>query len=117
MRKVVTDAQKAACYALVVRAVEAGARCPKNAEHGGPAAMRGNALMSLAREGQLRIEIADRNWRTVVLLNGKMAGKSTLTPPRGAKPWKIIGMDTRVHGKPVGREADRRMPSAPREIF
>lgn len=66
---------------------ERGERCPTN-EHLPP-----NGLSDLAREGRIRIEIFDRNWRIVTILVGAHAGKSTMRGPHirpDAKPYVTI---------------------------
>lgn len=63
-----------------------GLRCPEN--HTG--FINTDSLSRLAWQGKLRIEISGHNWRTVKILQGEHAGKSTKPNPTGHRVWKII---------------------------
>ncbi len=67
------------------QAAVAGERCPENSRE-----LPSSDIVALARAGKIRIEISGRNYRRVVLLTGKHAGKATAPDPDGFPPWKII---------------------------
>lgn len=85
-----------AAFRRVVAAADVGERCPEN----GTQDINAKVLGDLARAGRIRILIADRNYRTVEILEGPSAGKSTKAYPRRSYPWKVIDKNgTRVNGK------------------
>ena len=52
--------------------------------------VRGGVLYSiLAKEGKIEFEISGHNWRTVKILVGPCAGKSTAPNPGGHKAWMV----------------------------
>jgi len=77
-------------FAELVRAAQAGERCPMNdAIRGGSATM-----MALARDGRILIEVAGKNFRQVTILSGPHAGLKTMPPPGGCRPFLTIGRQT-----------------------
>lgn len=74
-------------YTAIERAAIAGARCPPNYVDG----VRTDMVLALAGAGRIRVEISGYNYRTVVLLEGRHAGKSTRPGP--GRVWKIIDRD------------------------
>lgn len=101
-------------FDLFVAAAIAGERCPSNVPYG---PLKSAAGLALARQGRIRIEISNKNWRTVTILTGPHAGQHTQRDPGGAKPWKIIGAETVVHGRTKDYGASgRTQPSAPRAL-
>jgi hypothetical protein len=79
-----------------------GMRCPGDREilrqfrkfkHQYPEGMVQNPGAELARQGFLTIEIAGRNWRTITLHHGPLAGQSSLPCPSSAAPYRVIAAD------------------------
>lgn len=74
-------------FAIIVKAAEAGDRCPSNSPPTyelrnlfcaeSQAAFPKRGLMELAAAGFLKIEIAGHNWRTIEILQGPSKGKRT----------------------------------------
>jgi hypothetical protein len=79
-------AAKEAFFDAIVCAAIEGRRCPNNGTFG----VHTTYTSELAREGRIRVEISMHNYRTVIVLTGEHAGKTTLPPPNRIKPWKII---------------------------
>jgi len=77
--------KQADAFALIERAALAGARCPVDQPNG---AMPSRMVAELARLKLVRVEIFARNFRVVTLLAGVNAGRSTLKPGTGVKPWR-----------------------------
>ena len=82
---------------LVTCAVK-GERCPIT----GPG-FRSDDVSALAHEGRIRVEITAHNWRTVTILEGPHAGKTTKPNPMpGRQPYVTVdGTGTRRRGIPV----------------
>lgn len=85
-----------------------GERCPDNETKG-----LGRALIpDLARAGRIRIDISGHNYRTVTILTGPHAGKSTAPDPSGRRVWRTIDSAGSHKIKPTGpRPSVRRQPS------
>lgn len=90
----IDEAALECCFNAIVRAATEGKRCPENGSFG----VDSRFTTELARRGRIRVEISGRNYRTVIILLGEHAGKSTTPHPQGAKPWKVI--DTRGNRRP-----------------
>ena len=59
-----------------------------------------NVVPALCRQGKIRVEIYDRNYRVVVILQGPHKGKRTLAHPHAKKPWRTIDADgQRINGE------------------
>lgn len=100
-------------FNVIVEHAVANKRCPENDTAG----VTSDVVAALARAGRIRVEISGHNYRTIVILEGEHAGKTTAPDPTRRMPWKIIGKSTVVNVKPyVGRAANRRQPSAPRVL-
>jgi len=99
---------------LVAVALE-GRRCPENGTSECPA----GTVSALARAGKIRVEISDKNYRTVEILEGEHKGKRTLGPPSGAKPWRILDADgDRHNGKMVrSNQKPEKQPWKPGDPF
>jgi hypothetical protein len=84
-------------FTLLEKAALAGARCVTNDQlpKGGQAAAR-----ELARRGKIRIEVSGHNWRTVTILVGPNAGKSTARDPFGHRVYRVIGTEDLIKGRP-----------------
>lgn len=101
-------------FAVIEAAAVAGYRCPENNTHDLPY----KAAQLLCRAGMIRVEIGAHNYRVAELLVGANAGARTAADPTGAKPWKIIGRATMVHGKPnFGRPRKNASVSSPADIL
>jgi hypothetical protein len=98
-----------AAFALIERAALDDARCPQNGTRGMTSAHVG----ALCRAGRILVEISDKNYRRATILAGPNKGKRTAANPTGAKPWKIVGLETRINGK-VTHGQSLYQPSAPR---
>ncbi len=103
-----SDNYIAAAWARVQLAASRIERCPENNTEG----ITTDALAKLARDGFIRILISGHNWRTVHILKGPQAGKSTLADPKGGRVYKIIGaFGTQMIRAPAPLSTG---PSAPR---
>lgn len=81
-----------ACFSSIERAAVDGRRCPEN----GTANVNSVLTTALAHAGRVRVEISGYNYRTVHILTGPHAGKSTKPNPTGMRTWKIVdSMGTR----------------------
>ena len=102
-----------AVFKTLEAAAVAGRRCPENGQHG----VTSDIVVALAHAGRITIEISNKNWRRVVILEGEHAGKATAGDPNGCKPWQVIGTETTVNGKTKDFGASqRREPSKPRPL-
>lgn len=95
------DSKEAQVFTLIEQAAMGGCRCPTNAEIADhlnalgiwrPVGVSGipKILQQLVRQGFVTIRIYGLNWRDVVILQGQHAGKMTLPPPHGGKPYIVI---------------------------
>lgn len=85
-----------AAFKCLVAAATAKQRCPEN----GTPDINSIVVGALARQGRIRVLISDKNYRTVEILEGPAAGKSTAPPPTGGYAWKVIDKTgTRINGK------------------
>lgn len=102
------------CFAAIERAANAGQRCPEN----GTFDVTSTAVKVLALAGRIKVEISGNNYRTIKILTGDSAGKSTAPDPRGRRPWKVIDRNgtRRADGFPLPLPPGRRQPSAPRPL-
>lgn len=75
----------AACLRSIERAALDGRRCPVN----GTEDVDQLRVEVLALRGHIRSEISGQNWRTVHILTGPHAGRSTLPHPKRLLPWKV----------------------------
>jgi hypothetical protein len=80
-------------------AAVAGERCPVN----GTGAVRAETLGALARAGSIKIEVSGRNWRTVPILKGPHAGKTTKPDPSGGHVYRTIGTTTSFTPQPISQ--------------
>jgi hypothetical protein len=110
MPKALTQAQIDACFAVIERAAIAGERCPQSYVEN--SVIHRSALLRLIRQDRISIAISGRNYRTVTLLTGPHAGKSTKPDPSGAVIWKVV--DKRGTHRPA--PIVRARPSAPRPL-
>lgn len=84
-------------FSILERAAIAGHRCPVTSGPDAARDIKSNEIRALAHTGRIRIEISRPNWRTVTLLEGPHAGKSTAPNPKGMRPYLIIdGRGTRT---------------------
>ena len=104
-----TPAQQRLFDTLVQAAVD-GIRCPTNGD------LRAyKELSSLCREGFVRSEVYEKNYRVIEILRGKHAGKRTAEHPGGRKPYRIVDANgdrwvTRTDGgAPRVRHPDRKI--------
>jgi hypothetical protein len=101
-------------FRILEAAAVAGERCPMT--HGG--ALNGGNVTQLAHAGRIRVEISGRNWRTVTILTGPNAGKSTAPNPDPRRRTAYLTIDkagTRRNGKLINAgTSTRQQPSAPR---
>jgi hypothetical protein len=102
-------------FAYLCELALAGLRCPENHKD---TLVRSEVVRLLAEAGRVRVTISGRNWRTVEILTGPHAGKSTKRNPSGSKPH-IMTDHNGVHRKggglvPTPRRIKRQQPSAPR---
>ena len=93
--------REAFVFELIENAAKAGNRCPTNLEIAtllvnsglvkkyGPSAVP-RIFMQLVRTGLLTVRVYGQNWREAVILSGPNAGKSTLRPSHGRKPYVVI---------------------------
>ena len=92
---------EARVYSLVERAAIEGRRCPTNAEiaaylskSGLTTPLAGSSIPEYFRrlilQGLITVRIYAKNWRDVIILQGPHAGKTTLPPPHGGKPYAVI---------------------------
>lgn len=51
----------------------------------------GAYLPAMAHAGHIRIEISDKNYRTVTICAGPHKGKATLAPAKRSRPYLVIG--------------------------
>lgn len=98
--KIVTPVERKrrreAAFARLVAAAKANIRCPENYTPD----INSTVLGELARAGRIRILISNRNYRTVEILEGPAAGKSTAGDPTRAYAWNVIDKNgTRINGK------------------
>lgn len=64
---------------------KSGQRCPTNDQIDNLS----GKLRDLARAGHIRVEVSDKNWRTVFILTGPHAGLFTKASPAAGKPYLI----------------------------
>jgi hypothetical protein len=107
-----TQSKLDAAFRVLVICAELGRRCPTAGEGITPA-----IIARLAREGHIRSDVSGRNWRTVTILVGPHAGKTTMPDPLKARVWLVTDeKGTRripgVTAAPARR--DRPQPSLPR---
>ena len=117
----VAAAKEAHVYALVERAAIEGRRCPTNAEIADDlnksglikpvaAASIPGVFRKLIQRRLVTVRIYGHNWRDVVIIKGPHAGKTTLPPPHGGKPYRILSstsMSGRRTTKPLAGEKKR----------
>lgn len=102
-----TDLEKG--FALLVAAAVAGERCPQNQPFG---PLQSGVVEHLVKDGRIRSEVYERNYRRVVILTGKHAGRATAGHPKaGLKPWKINGRHVSASGPPQGISAPVTLPT------
>lgn len=81
-------------FAALERLACEGKRCPvlhEVVKHpGGSFTLRSDEIPALAKAGRVRVEISGRSWRTVHILTGPHAGKSTKPQPEGRTPYLVI---------------------------
>lgn len=71
-----------------------GSRCPEN----GTFEINSHTVGTLARMGRIRVLVGALNYRTVEILSGPQAGKSTKSD--GSRVWKIVDRNgTKINGK------------------
>jgi len=75
----ITDEALDRCFAELERAAVAGERCPMNGC--GTDVVQSSLVNALAHDGRIRSEVGGKNWRTVTILVGPNAGKSTMQSP------------------------------------
>ena len=91
----------ATAFAFLEEQVRGGHRCPPNTD---PHLGR-EVIHELMRTGKIRVCVYPRNWRTVEILTGPLAGKQTMGPPGPqAKPYKVMDASSLA-------EAIRRAPT------
>lgn len=109
-------------YALIEQAAIKGDRCPQGQPFG---QLTSDAVMTLARDGRIRVEIFMHNWRVVTILTGPNVGKQTAPPPKPkgqqrSTPYKVSDASgTRINGRvqePYETRSKRIGPSAPRDF-
>ncbi len=92
----------------LVAVARAGDRCPDNGairamlkERGLPLTGQHGELYTtlLARHGKIEAEVAGKNWRTVRILEGDAAGRTSRPEPHGYDPYLIIGKTNRYPRK------------------
>lgn len=71
--------RKNTVFNLMLATALAGKRCPMNDQLPEPSSY----LTLLCRDGRLKVEVFDKNWRVVTILEGPHAGKNTASPPAG----------------------------------
>jgi hypothetical protein len=93
-------------FKILEQCATAGKRCPENSTEG----VGHGIIPALARAGRIRVEISGQNYRTVTIMVGPHAGKSTAPNPTGAAVYRILdGEGDRRIAKPV----DPRRPAPP----
>ena len=107
-----TPSRLEAVFARLEAAAIAGDRCPENGCDG----VRSDMISALARAGRIKVAISGHNYRTVTILTGPHAGKSTRPDPTGAHVWKVIGTETRVQVRRDVPTKARMRPSPPRPL-
>ena len=100
----VTQAKLETAFAMIIEAALKNERCPKDVPLG-PIPV--NAVMELIGRRWVDSHVSSQNYRTIVILVGEHAGKTTLSD--GAPVWKINGKRVGVAQRVTLRE-----PSAPR---
>lgn len=72
----------AEAFAMLEGAAASGARCPITGTNG----LTSTLTATLARSGQIRIDVYPHNYRVITILTGPQAGKATAPPPN--KNWR-----------------------------
>jgi hypothetical protein len=89
-------------FALLEQAAGKGARCPTNPDIATHLRTRGfpavpSSIPSITRKlveiSRIVVCIYARNWRTVTICTGPLAGKATMPPPDGGKPRTVLDAD------------------------
>lgn len=109
MDKVFAALERAACEGKRCPVLHEVVKCPESSFR-----LRSDEIPALAKAGRVRVEISGRNWRTVHILTGRHAGKSTKPNPDGGAPYLVIDKNgTRRNGKPIEqRPSQFRVPPA-----
>lgn len=77
-------------FAVLERCAAAGERCPINETQN----INSTVVSALARVGRIKVEVSGRNWRTVTILKGPHAGKTTKPDPNSGHVYQTIGITT-----------------------
>ena len=83
------------CFALIERAAMRNERCPTNPQMAkailglGPSP----ATQILRKQGRIRVWLGGRDWRTVEVLKGPVAGR--FTAHNGSEVWAVVDHDGR----------------------
>jgi hypothetical protein len=106
-------------FKMLEAAAIAGVRCPFSDQVPGGS----HSFGELARAGRILVEVYDKNFRRITILEGSARGKHTLNAPkkrdgREAKPYLTVDKSgTRRNGALVDTGfKSRTQPSAPRSI-
>lgn len=102
-------------FALIECAAINGERCPTRDF------LESSVTTALARAGRITIEISGRNWRTVTILTGPHAGKTTKPDPFKGHVYQTIGLTTAWTPKAphlISRvDRERRLSRATRNLY
>lgn len=95
-------------FEVVEQCAAAGERCPQNDQLGSGGK---TALPMLARMGRVRIEIYEKNFRVVTIMEGPHKGARTQEPPgkRRLRPYMVIEKESPEWPR-------RQAPSLPRPL-
>ena len=95
--------RKEAVYKVLEDAAVAGRRCPMNDQ----LPHSSYNLGALCKDGRIRIEVYQKNWRVVTILKGPHRGAATAAAPKGEKPYVVIDHTGTYR---TGRHVDNRKP-------